>query len=115
MASNIFGEIKAPIDNAYFTGSNGSGLFLFLSNIFKLAGTIAGIYFIIQIIIAGYGYLSASGDEKKTAQAWATIWQSIIGLLIVASAFILTSALSNLIGIDPTNPKLYGPNGEITQ
>jgi Type IV secretion system pilin len=107
----IFGKIKNP--TAFANGPQ--GFFDFLNIIFKLAGTIAGIYFIIQIIIAGYGYISASGDEKKTAKAWATIWQSLVGIAIVASAFIIASAIGNLIGIDPTNPTLYGPNGEITQ
>lgn len=102
----IFGTISNP--TAFADGP--AGFFNFLSAIFKLAGTIAGIYFVIQIIIAGYTYLSANGDEKKTTQAWATIWQSLIGITIVASAFILASAVGKLVGIDPTNPVIYGPN-----
>lgn len=106
--ANIFGKIENP--TVFANGPQ--GFFDFLSIIFKLAGTIAGIFFIVKIIIAGYGYLSASGDEKKTAQAWATIWQSIIGLLIVASAFIIASALGRIIGFDPTNPTLYDQYGK---
>jgi len=113
--ANFFGEIKAPdavqrIEDASGVGM-GYGIFVFLNAILKLAGTIAGIYFVFQIIIAGYTYLSAAGDEKKTAQAWATIWQSLIGILIVASAFILTNVIGKWIGIDILNPLIYGPNG----
>jgi hypothetical protein len=107
MIANIFGNISNPTPQF---GEGPGAFFNFLTTIFKLAGTVAGIYFVLQIIIAGYTYLSANGDEKKTAQAWATIWQSLIGIVIVASAFILASAIGNIIGIDPTNPKLYGPN-----
>jgi hypothetical protein len=113
--ANFFGEIKAPeaiqrIEDA--SPHSGYGIFIFLSAIFKLAGTIAGIYFVIQIILAGYTYLSASGDEKKTAQAWATIWQSLIGITIVASAFILANVIGNWIGMpNILNPLIYGPNG----
>lgn len=104
---SIFGEIKPPIENSpFFAAKDGSGLFLFLNAIFKLAGTIAGIYFVIQIILAGYTYLSASGDEKKTAKAWATIWQSLIGIAIVASAFIIANTIGNWLGLEILNPTI---------
>lgn len=102
----IFGTIQNP--TVFADGPQ--GFFNFLSTIFKLAGTIAGIYFIIQIIIAGYTYLSANGDEKKTTQAWTTIWQSLIGITIVASAFILANVIGKLVGINIINPTIYGPN-----
>jgi type IV secretory pathway VirB2 component (pilin) len=104
--ANIFGSVSNPTSFA----SGPQGFFNFLSSIFKVAGTVAGIYFIIKIVIAGFTYLNASGDEKKTSQAWATIWQSLIGFAIVASAFVIASVIGNLVGINPTNPTLYGPN-----
>jgi len=102
----ILGNIKNPTSFA----DGPKGFFDFLSTIFKVAGSFAGIFFLVKIIIAGYTYLSSSGDEKKTAQAWTMIWQSIIGLVIVASAFIIAGVVGNLTGTDPTNPTLYGPN-----
>ena len=105
----IFGNITPPEAIQKFEtagGGDGNGIFIFLSAIFKLAGTIAGIYFVIQIIIAGYTYLSAAGDEKKTAQAWGIIWQSLIGIIIVASAFILASVIGNWLGINILNPTI---------
>ncbi|MDD4937923.1 MAG: hypothetical protein PHX34_02785 [Candidatus Shapirobacteria bacterium] len=104
----IFGTIENPTT---YTSNNGSGLFTLLSNILKLAGVIAGLFFIVQIILAGYGYISANGDPKKTEAAWAKIYQSIIGLLIVASAFVLASVIGKLVGIDNIlTPTIYGPN-----
>jgi hypothetical protein len=105
----IFGSITPPKAIQKFetaAGPNSSGIFVFLSALFRLAGTVAGIFFIIQIMIAGFSYLSASGDEKKTAQAFATIWQSMIGLAIVASAFVIASVLGNWIGISILNPTI---------
>jgi len=112
MAYSIFGTISPPVsNNSYFSNSNGSGLFLLLSNIFKFAGVIAGIFFVVQIILAGFAYLSASGDPKKTTDAWNKIWQSIIGLVIVSSAFILAAVIGRFVGIDILNFSIYGPNG----
>jgi succinate dehydrogenase/fumarate reductase cytochrome b subunit len=102
----IFGNIANP---TAISSTNGSGLFTLLSNLFKLAGVVAGIFFVVQIILAGFGYLSASGDPKKTEVAFAKIWQSILGLAIVASAFVLAAVIGSLTGINILNPTIYGP------
>lgn len=107
--AGIFGNVTPPaaVQNLESAGGGGgNGIFVLLSTIFKLAGTIAGIFFIIKIIMAGFTYLNSSGDEKKTAQAIATIWQSVIGFAIVASAFVLAGVIGNLFGIDILNPTI---------
>jgi hypothetical protein len=105
--ASVFGKIIPPESVAKLEavgGGDGGGIFVLLSTVFKLAGVIAGIFFIIKIILAGFSYLNASGDEKKTAQAWATIWQSIMGFTIVASAFVIASAIGYILGINVLNP-----------
>jgi hypothetical protein len=106
-AAGLFGSISNPTNIA--GNGNGSGLFIFLGYILKLAGTIAGIFMIIQFIIAGYTYISANGDEKKTILAWNMIWQSILGLVIIASAFVLASVITRITGIQILSPIIYGP------
>lgn len=107
----LFGTIDPPLQNGYFqAGSQGQGLFLFLSNLLKLAGTIGGIYMIIQLILAGYGYITASGDPKKAEMAATKIWQSAVGLLIIASAFIIAGLVGRFTGINILHPEIYGPN-----
>ena len=104
--AGIFGTIENPTK---YVSTQGSGLFDLISNILKLAGVVAGLFFIVQIIMAGFSYISASGDSKKVQEAWTKIWQSIIGLVIVASAFILASVIGKILGIDILNFDIYGP------
>ena len=106
-AGNIFGTVANPTG---YTSTGGSGLFLFLGNVLKLVGTIAGIYMVVQLIMAGYTYISAAGDEKKTLQAWGMIWQSVLGMVIIASAFVIASIVTQLTGINILSPKIYGPS-----
>lgn len=47
---------------------------------------VAGLVAIISIIIAGVGYITASGDVQKTASARKRIYNALIGLAIVAIA-----------------------------
>ena len=103
---SIIGNIDNPTP---YSSTNGSGLFALLSNILKLVGAIAGIFFIIQIILAGFGYISANGDPKKTEAAWNKIWQSLIGLIIITSAFVIAGFVSRITGINLLQPTIYGP------
>lgn len=77
----------------------GQGIFTFLSVFISLATIIAGIYLIIQLILAGYMYMSANGDPKKIDIAGNKIWQSMVGLVIVAGAVTLASVIARLVGI----------------
>ncbi len=114
---SIFGEITPPevltplIDEAYIEGDQGGGIFILLNRLFSLVGVVAGVFFVIQILLAGFAYISASGDPKKTEAAWAKIYQSIIGLVIVSSAFVLTAVIGRLVGmnniLDPVITPVY--------
>lgn len=109
--SEIFGKVSPPSTGKYFTaGTSGEGLFLFLSNIFKLVGTIAGIYMVVQFMVAGYMYMNAGGDPKKTEAAWTKIWQSMLGLVIISSAFVIAAVVERFTGIKILNPTISGPN-----
>lgn len=69
----------------------------------------AGIYALINLVLAGYSFMSAGDDSKKIAGAWAKIWQTILGLTVAAGAFILAGLFGQLIfgpGFSITNPIL---------
>lgn len=58
-----------------------------------------GVIFVILIIIAGYNWMTAGGDEEKIKKAGATIRSAIIGLIIVVAAYAITYfVFSNLPG-----------------
>jgi len=41
--------------------------------------------------------------------AWAKIWQSLLGLLVIASSFVLAGLAERLTGINIINPDIHGP------
>lgn len=73
------------------------GLMAFVSNIIKMIVTLGGLYTFFNILMAGIGFMSAGGDAKKIEQAWAKIWQSVIGLVIMAGSFVLIAILGYLV------------------
>jgi len=52
--------------------------------------SLLGVIFIILILIAGYKWMTAAGNEEKVKEAKDTIRRAIIGLLIVVSAYAIT-------------------------
>lgn len=112
ICKGFFGKIALPSGVAEY-GDFGTGLVKFLNNILKLLIVGAGLFAFFNIIIAGYSFLGAGGDPKKIEQAWARIWQSLLGLLFVAGAFVLAAIFGILLFGDPSaiiSPKIYGPN-----
>ena len=103
-----FAALKSPLAGS----ASGSGLIIILNNLIKFIIVVAGLYTFWNIISAGYGFMSAGGEAKAVEKAWAKIWQSLIGLLVVAGSFVLAAIFGWLIFKDPSAllvPKLYGP------
>jgi hypothetical protein len=108
--NDIFGTIKPPS----FISENPSGLIILLNNVLRLLIVVAGIYALLNFILAGYAFMSAGGDPKLVEKAWAKIWQSLVGLLIIAVSFAFAALLGQILFHNPTailNPVIYGPGG----
>jgi hypothetical protein len=107
----FFGKVSAPQGVSQY-GDFQTGMIKFANNLLKLIITGAAIFAFINIIIAGYNFLGAGGDSKKIESAWSKIWQSFLGLLIVAGSFVLAAIFGYLIFGDPgaiLSPQIYGP------
>jgi len=61
----------------------------------------AGLYTLFNFIIAGYLYISSGSDPKKIQDATAKIYQSVIGLVLVAGSFLLAALIGFLVFKDP--------------
>jgi len=112
---SIFGEIKNPFPKigADYSGEIGPdfGLLVLLNNILRLVFLVAGLFALFQLIFAGFGFMNAAGDPKKVGAAWAKIWQTLLGLVIIVSSFVLAALFGQLFFGDPMailQPKLYG-------
>jgi len=113
-AKDIVGNITNPLPDVYksVTGTPG-GLVLFFSNVLRLVFLAAGVYALINFIIAGYQYMNSAGDSKILLAAWNRIWQSLLGLVIIVGSFALAALFGYLIFGDAgyiLNPKIYGPD-----
>ncbi len=108
-ASNPFGSIKAPEGLGGNANNPAAGIGKLIQTIIWVLIVGASIYALINLILAGYTFMSAGDDSKKVASAWAQIWQTMLGLAFAAGAFVLAAIFGQLIFGDPTfilNPRI---------
>jgi hypothetical protein len=72
------------------------GIISFVNMLLRIVIAVAGIWVFLNIILAGFGYISAGGDPKKVEQSWTKIWQSLVGLVIILASFIIAAAIGIL-------------------
>ncbi|HWA52311.1 MAG TPA: hypothetical protein VG895_04610 [Patescibacteria group bacterium] len=103
------GHVPLPTALSNFGDVSGGGIGKFLNLVLKLLIVGGGIYALFNLVLAGYAFLSAGDDPKKVEGAWARIWQTAIGLLFMAGAFVLAAIFGKLIFNDWTfilNPQI---------
>ncbi len=93
------GTVVPPSALSNFAGGSvqGGAIGLFLQLFIKLLLVGGGIYALFNLILAGYAFMGAGDDPKKMEGAWAKIWQTAIGLLFMAGAFVLAAIFGQLI------------------
>lgn len=70
-----------------------------ISEVIGVLSIVAVIWFVIQIILAGYALLSAGGDEKKIESARSRLTHGVLGLTIVVIALGLGALIASLTGL----------------
>jgi hypothetical protein len=71
-----------------------------LSVVFGLLTVVGFIYFAIQLIFAGYEFISSSGDAKKLEDARHHLTNGILGLTIVVIAVGAGALFAKIFGIE---------------
>lgn len=73
-----------------------------VGNVLKPIISLVGVLFFCLMLYAGALWMSAAGDDKKIELAKQIILAAVIGLIIVASAYAITSFIGNSIGGTPS-------------
>jgi hypothetical protein len=71
-----------------------------LSRLTLFAISLAGFYFLYRLIVSGYSFMTAMGDEARIQNVQKEITNSFIGLLVIISTFLIMQMIEYLTGID---------------
>lgn len=77
-----------------------------ISSIIGIMTVAAGIWFIFQFLVGGFGWMSAGGDKSKLQEAQHRLTNSFIGLIIVVAGWAILALAGEFFGYDIliTNP-----------
>lgn len=89
------GTLENPITANPFGPTNTFGDLLI--NMLRGFLSVAGVLSILIIVISGYRYITAQGNEEQTEQAKTSLQWAIIGLAISLLAFVIVSATAQLL------------------
>lgn len=90
--------LKVPNPNSGAFNGN-STLGDIISYLIGIAITLAGIVFVIMLIVGGFQYFASSGDQALAQKANRTMLNAGIGLVIVAIAYAVASYVTGILGI----------------
>lgn len=72
------------------TGLRRDNLIKFIGDLIRAALGIIGAILLVLVVYGGFLYATSTGDEKKVERGKNTLTYAIIGLIIIAGAFIFT-------------------------
>lgn len=93
------GNINPPGQIANFTkGTGAAGLSLIFSNILATIISLSMIVALFVIIYGSIQWMTSGGDKEQIASARSRIITALIGIVLLAVAFVLLNILGKLTG-----------------
>lgn len=75
-----------------------------LSNVIGLITILAGLFFVIYLLIAGFDWVQAGGDTAKVEKSKNKMVNGAIGLLVVVIGMGIAGIIGGVFGIDILRP-----------
>ncbi len=76
--------------SGYGNTTNETTLTQYVADIINVFFGLLGTIFIILLVLGGYRWMTAAGNEEKVEKAQRTIRVAVIGIIIIASAYVIT-------------------------
>ncbi len=96
--NNTIGANDLGISYGQYTGLGSTDVRITIARIIRVAMGLLGIIAVVIVLIGGFTWMTAGGNEEKVGEAKKWIFAGIIGLAIILSAFaIATFVINNLV------------------
>lgn len=98
---NIGQEVKLNTDPNSGVANTYTDFASLISLLVKNAITVAGIIFVILLILGGFNFIvsAGSGDTKKTQQASQTITAALIGFVVIFLSYAIVQLIQLITGL----------------
>lgn len=72
-----------------------------VTNAIAIIFTIAAVAFVFMIIWGAFEWIISAGDKEKVAKARNRLTNAIIGIVLLALAFVIINTIGQIIGLNP--------------
>lgn len=96
-ATEDLSTIYAPADAL---GGTAATFGSFISPLIQNALILTALTAFIAVVIAGFNFVSSQGDKAKVQQATNMLNYALLGLVLAASAYVITQIVGRIGGID---------------
>ena len=108
--SGVEGQIKdflcTPSDASTDATAAQGDLYTCINKIYRFALIIASVFGVFMLVIAGFVYMSAEGNEESVTKAKDILVTTVTALVILTSGYILLKFLNpDLVKFQPIQPK----------
>jgi hypothetical protein len=79
------------------------------SNVVSAVMSLAGVALFLMLVISGFNFLFAGGDQKKLEKAKGTLSGAMIGLVIIVVSYLILRAIGIFTGVTVTNFQVVFP------
>lgn len=116
-ATDPFGTIDVPPgvevinSRSGLTGDDIPVLY-FISMLIRLAVIVAGIWSMLNLLLAGWSFIGSGGNSQAHTQARDRIVMTVLGLLLMTSVYTIAGVIGLIFFGDAAfilNPKITGP------
>jgi hypothetical protein len=105
LAANVTPDELLPTNIGTTIGTGTSDVRTTVANIIRVAMGLLGIVAVVIILIGGFTWMTAGGNDEKVGEAKKWIFSGVIGLAIVLSAYAIASfVISSLITATTSAP-----------
>lgn len=88
-------ELNLGINYATYTGLGTKDVRETVARIINVALGLLGIVAVVIVLVGGFEWMTAGGNEEKTGEAKQRIMAGVIGLAIILSAYAIASFVVN--------------------
>ncbi len=116
-AGDPFGTIDTPpgvevINQRSGLGADEIPILYFISMLIRLTTIIAGVWALLNFILAGWAYLGSGGNAQAHTQARDRTTMTVLGLLLMVSVYTIAGVIGLIFFGDASfilNPTITGP------
>jgi len=95
--NNAIGKITPP-PQVIGLGAGNIGIGRVLTNLLSLIYIVAGIVFLFMIVIGAFQMITSGGDKEAVANSQKRITYAIIGIVLLALAFVIVRLVGQITG-----------------